>query len=79
MVSGRPASTVNSCNVYGGGNYNQNLNHGLFYVNRTSVSNANANHGSRISDSVKIPYILAQDVAHLMVKIDKYGSGLVHP
>ena len=33
--------------VYVGGNYNQNGNHGLFYVNYTSVSNSNANLGSR--------------------------------
>ena len=36
----------NPC-LYGGGNYNQNLNHGLFYVNRNSTSNSNANHGCR--------------------------------
>ena len=30
-----------------GGNYNQNLNHGMFYVNYNSVSNANANIGCR--------------------------------
>lgn len=37
----------NPC-LYGGGNYNQNLNHGLFYVNYNSASNSNANHGCRI-------------------------------
>lgn len=36
----------NPC-VYAGGNYNQNQNHGLFYLNYTSVSNSNANHGCR--------------------------------
>lgn len=36
----------NPC-VYVGGNYNQNGNHGLFYVNYNGVSNANDNHGSR--------------------------------
>lgn len=36
----------NPC-VYVGGNYNQNGNHGLFYVNYNSVSNANGNIGSR--------------------------------
>mgnify|MGYP003307701334 CR=1 FL=1 len=30
-----------------GGNWNQNGNHGLFYVNYTNTSNTNANHGSR--------------------------------
>jgi len=33
--------------VYVGGNYNQNGNHGMFYVNYTSLTNTNANHGSR--------------------------------
>lgn len=33
--------------VYAGGNYNQNGNHGLFYVNYTSAANADANLGSR--------------------------------
>lgn len=33
--------------VYGGGNYNQNGNHGLFYLNYNSVSNQNSNIGSR--------------------------------
>ena len=47
----------NPC-LYGGGNYNQNLNHGLFYVSGNGVSNANANHGSRISDNVKISCII---------------------
>lgn len=34
--------------IYVGGNYSQNGNHGLFYVNYTSATNANANHGSRL-------------------------------
>ena len=37
----------NPC-LYVGGNYNQNLNHGLFYVNSNTASNSNANHGCRI-------------------------------
>ena len=36
----------NPC-VYVGGNYGQNGNHGLFYVNYTTASNANGNIGSR--------------------------------
>jgi hypothetical protein len=36
----------NPC-LHCGGNYNQNLNHGLFYVNYNSTSNANANIGCR--------------------------------
>ena len=31
-----------------GGNYNQSLNHGLFYVNYNTASNSNANIGSRL-------------------------------
>lgn len=33
--------------VYVGGNYNQNTNHGMFYVNYTNATNANANLGCR--------------------------------
>ncbi len=36
----------NPC-VYVGGNYNQNGNHGLFYVNYNTASNTNGNIGSR--------------------------------
>lgn len=36
----------NPC-LHRGGNYNQNLNHGLFYVNYNGTSNANANIGCR--------------------------------
>ena len=34
--------------LYVGGNYNQNTNHGLFYVNYTTASNSNDNIGARI-------------------------------
>ena len=34
--------------LYFGGNYNQNGNHGLFYVNYTNASNSNANIGCRV-------------------------------
>ena len=37
----------NPC-LHVGGNYNQNLNHGLFYVNYNSATNTNANIGCRI-------------------------------
>ena len=37
----------NPC-LHFGGNYNRNGNHGLFYVNYNSVSNANANIGCRV-------------------------------
>ena len=39
-------NSSNPC-VYAGGNYNQNLNHGLFYFNYNSTSNSNDNIGSR--------------------------------
>ena len=43
--------------VYVGGNYSQNGNHGMFYVNYTSLTNTNANHGSRhLSGNAKIPH-----------------------
>lgn len=63
-------NTSNPC-VYVGGNYNQNGNHGLFYVNYTSASNANANIGSRFLFCVANdpPYITAQVAAHPLVKI----------
>ena len=37
----------NPC-LHCGGNYNQNQNHGLFYVNYNNASNTNANIGCRI-------------------------------
>ena len=37
----------NPC-LHFGGNYNQNGNHGLFYVNYNSASNSNANIGCRV-------------------------------
>ena len=44
----------NPC-LYVGGNYNQNGNHGLFYVNYNSATNKNANLGCRILlDTAKI-------------------------
>ena len=36
----------NPC-LHRGGNYGQNLNHGIFYVNYNTASNANANIGCR--------------------------------
>lgn len=39
----------NPC-LHVGGNYNQSLNHGLFYVNYNTASNANSNIGSRLLD-----------------------------
>lgn len=37
----------NPC-LHAGGNYSQNLNHGLFYVNYNTATNANANIGCRV-------------------------------
>ena len=57
MSVGRQAPRVGDyCNydssgvvLYAGGNYNQNRNNGLFYLNgNNAASNKNANHGSRI-------------------------------
>lgn len=45
--------------VYVGGNYNQNGNHGLFYVNYTSVTNSNANYGSRFL------FVLLTSILHI--------------
>ena len=39
--------TSNPC-LHHGGNYNQNLNHGPFYVNYNTASNTNSNIGCRI-------------------------------
>ena len=39
----------NPC-LHHGGNYNQNQNHGPFYVNYNSTSNSNDNIGCRILD-----------------------------
>lgn len=63
--------------VYVGGNYNQNGNHGLFYVNYTSVSNSNANLGSRFLFCVanENPPYTAQVVAHPLVEISYKGAG----
>ena len=70
----------NPC-LYVGGNYNQNTNHGLFYVNYNSVSNSNTNIGCRTLLCVLLTNLqtTAQVVAHLSVKISSSGSGLVHP
>lgn len=40
-------STSNPC-LYAGGNYNQNANHGMFYVNYNTATNRNANIGCRL-------------------------------
>ena len=57
--------------IYVGGNYNQNGNHGLFYVNYTNATNSNSNLGSRFLFCVanENPPITAQVVAHPLVKI----------
>ena len=39
----------NPC-LHVGGNYNQNLNHGLFYVNYNSATNSNGNIGARLQE-----------------------------
>ena len=66
--------------LHHGGNYNQNQNHGPFYVNYNSVSNSNTNIGCRTLLCVLLTNLrtTAQVVAHLSVKISSSGSGLVH-
>lgn len=53
-----------------GGNYNQNQNYGMFYLNgNNDASNQNSNIGSRhLVKTVTIDF-LAQAFAHLLVKI----------
>ncbi len=34
--------------IYAGGNYSRNDNYGLFYLNYTSLTNTNANHGGHL-------------------------------
>lgn len=65
----------NPC-LYVGGNYNQNANYGMFYVNYNSVSNANSNIGCRLLFDIIQPHIFtAQAAAHLTVKIGILGAG----
>lgn len=47
-----------------GGNYNQNQNHGLFYLNgNNAASNSNANIGCRHLALVCKPFYLLRDTA----------------
>lgn len=76
-----------------GGNYSQNQNHGLFYMNDNTATNKNANIGSlfpctRADNpltyennclSQQFSVYRALDVAHLLVKIMSIGTGLVLP
>lgn len=65
--------------VYVGGNYSQNGNHGLFYVNYTSATNANVNLGARFL-SVLLTSILHYGTgSRAPLGEDKLlGSGQVH-
>ena len=57
--------------LYAGGNYGQNLNYGLFYLNgNNSASNANSNIGSRNLYSQKNDTVAAQ----LLLKIVEMGA-----
>ncbi|MBR1868854.1 MAG: hypothetical protein IJ799_02170 [Bacteroidales bacterium] len=68
----------NPC-LYVGGNYNQNDNHGLFYVNYNSASNSNDNIGARILlECLANNYLnfMAQAAAHPLVKMSpERGAG----
>lgn len=65
--------------LYVGGNYNQNQNYGLFYMNDNTVSNSNGNIGSRIQFN-SIPLrngctcIRGMVAVHLLVKICQQGT-----
>ena len=61
-----------------GGNYNQNLNHGLFYVNYNSASNTNANHGSRHVTYLLILLFCGTGFRAPLGEDKQYGSRLVH-
>ena len=59
-----------------GGNYNQNQNRGLFYVNYNTASNANANIGSRLHRLANRAGAgwhgpMARRVAHPLVKLSR--------
>lgn len=58
-------NSSNPC-LHFGGNYNQNGNHGLFYVNYNSTSNSNANIGCRlvVADFVSLALPLAARLTH---------------
>lgn len=72
-------NSSNPC-LYVGGNYNQNTNHGLFYVNYNSTSNSNANIGCHILFVLcLILHFTAQVVAHPLVKISKFGERVSTP
>ena len=65
----------NPC-LYLGGNYNQNQNYGLFYVNYTSASNSNSNIGSRLHRlanraGAKWHGPMARRIAHPLVKMSR--------
>lgn len=64
----------NPC-LYVGGNYSQNANYGLFYVNYNSASNANGNLGCRFLFDIPTSHFTAQAAAHLTVKIGILGAG----
>lgn len=65
----------NPC-LYVGGNYSQNANYGMFYVNYNTTSNYNGNLGCRFLFDFIQPHIFtAQAAAHPMVKIGILGAG----
>ena len=62
--------------LYAGGNYNRNLNHGMFYHNANySASNSNSNIGSRIQQNSNSTYS-AQRQPHPLRKDFAIGTGL---
>ena len=77
----------NPC-LHHGGNYNQNQNHGPFYVNYNSTSNTNTNIGCRILDKPRAkPPIGSQGSSPFLLRIvdraalaedEPTGHSLVH-
>ena len=63
----------NPC-LYVGGNYSQNLNPGLFYVNYNTAPNATANHGCRI-----LLYLTLLVLRSLPVTVSISGTGFRTP
>lgn len=74
----------NPC-LHHGGNYNQNQNHGPFYVNYNSTTNTNANIGCRILDEpqakppltvvrVPHPFYIARLTAQHLLKMSRQDT-----
>lgn len=65
----------NPC-LYHGGNYNQNQNHGPFYVNYNRTSNSNDNIGCRILAKPQATNIFAYPTTYV---VDRSGNIVGEP